>query len=132
MPAKNGVAIAGIGDMRSPLVRDALPRRLLVLASVLLSLACNDIFGSEERVVTMDIASQRVACFPPLGNAPCLHVREHPEPEWRFFYGEIEGFQFEPGFEYTIRVAVRDIPNPNPDAPGRVYRLLAVLRKVAA
>jgi hypothetical protein len=131
----NGVAIAVVGGMGWPLakVRDALPRRLFVLASIVLSFACNDVLGSKERVVTMDIASQRVACVGLMGHEQeCLSVREHPDTDWKLFHHGIQGFQFEPGFEYTIRVAVRDIPNPPLDGPSADYHLLAVLRKVPA
>jgi hypothetical protein len=81
-----------------------------------------------ERIAEMDIASARVPCvsFYP---RECLRVREHPDTTWTNFYDEIEGFAFEPGFEYTIRVAIRPVNNPMADASSLTYRLLAILRK---
>jgi hypothetical protein len=92
---------------------------------------CSSLFGPDERVVVMDIAPQRVAC---VGMAPqeCLRVRQHPDTTWGLFYDGIEGFEFEAGFEYTIRVGVRSIRNPPQDSSSEAYRLLAILRKVPA
>lgn len=79
----------------------------------------------------MDVASQRVPCT---GLAPqeCFRVREHPDTTWTLFYDAIEGFSFEPGFEYTIRVRVTRITNPPQDGSSAAYRLIAILRKVSA
>lgn len=93
--------------------------------------ACTDLFGPREWVVTMDVAPERVPCQ---GFIPqdCLRVRERPDTAWTFFYDSIEGFAFEAGFNYTIRVRVREIRNPPADGSSRAYRLLAVLTKEPA
>lgn len=99
--------------------------------ALLLSLAvaaCSGITGPSERVVTMDVASQRVPCT---GLVPreCLRVRQLPDTAWGLFYDAIDGFAFEAGFEYTLRVRVRTVPNPPADASSLAYRLITVLRK---
>ena len=100
-------------------------------AALLASTACA-IFGPDERVVVMDIAPQRVACHGTSGLQECLSVRQHPDTGWTFFYDEIAGFQFEPGFEYTLVVAVRSVSNPPADGSSLSYRLLEIRRKVPA
>jgi hypothetical protein len=79
----------------------------------------------------MDVGPHRVPC---VGVAPqtCLRVREHPDTAWTLFYNAIDGFQFEEGFEQTIRVGVRAVRNPPADGSSLAYRLIAVLRKVPA
>jgi hypothetical protein len=110
---------------RSPITR------AVAIAAVVVLTACASIFGPEERVAIMDIAPQRVDC---VGMAPqeCFRVREHPDTNWTLFYDGIEGFEFEAGFEYTLRVGVRPIRNPPADGSSVAYRLLAILRKVPA
>ncbi|HEY7394495.1 MAG TPA: DUF4377 domain-containing protein [Gemmatimonadaceae bacterium] len=105
--------------------------RLAYIAALPVLAACSDIFGPADRVVVMDIAPQRVAC---VGSFPmeCLRVREHPDTAWTLFYERIEGFTFEPGFQYTVRVKIRDVPNPPLDASALSYELLAVLSKTPA
>jgi hypothetical protein len=85
----------------------------------------------DKQIVEMDVAPQRVSCVG-VGPQECLRVRQHPDTAWTLFYDGIEGFQFEAGFEYTLRVAVRPVPNPPADGSTLAYRLLAILRKVPA
>jgi hypothetical protein len=105
--------------------------RLVATAALLFLSACSELFGPKDWVVTMDVAPERVPCVG-VGPMECLRVREHPDTTWTLFYSGIDGFSFEPGFSYTLRVLVREVPNPPADASSRDYRLLAVLRKVSA
>jgi hypothetical protein len=100
------------------------------IAAILLS-GCTDLSGPDEQVITMDVAAQRVPC---MGLVPqeCFSVRQEPDSVWTLFYEPIEGFEFEPGFEFTIRVAVRTVRNPPADGSSLAYRLLEILRKVPA
>ena len=93
--------------------------------------ACGGLFGPDARTVTLDVASQRVPCQG-VGPQECFRVREHPDTTWSLFYDAIEGFTFEPGFEYTIRVRVTEIANPPQDGSSAAYRLIAILRKEPA
>lgn len=76
----------------------------------------------------MDVAPARVACVG-VGPQECLRVRQHPNAAWTLLYDGIEGFTFEAGFEYTLRVAIRSVNNPPADGSSLAYRLLTVLRK---
>ena len=99
------------------------------VAATLLSAGCNDLFEPRETVLTLDVASARVPCqgaFP----QECFIIRQLPDTNWTGFYDSIDGFDYEPGFEYTIRVARRAVRNPPADASSFVYRLLSILRKV--
>lgn len=60
------------------------------------------------------VASERKACT---GVIPmqCLQVRERPEQPWSLFYGNIEGFEPEPGVEYRLRILEEDVPNAPAD-----------------
>lgn len=51
--------------------------------------------------------------------------------QWEFFYDEIEGFDYQPGFLYTLKVAVTTLPPDQvaADASSRSYRLLEILDK---
>jgi hypothetical protein len=106
-------------------------RSAVRIAALSLLVACGDLFGPDTRTITMDVAPERVSCQ---GFVPqeCLRVREHPSTTWTLFYDQIEGFMFEPGFEYTLRVRVREIENPPADGSSLSYRLIAILRKVPA
>jgi heat shock protein HslJ len=70
---------------------------------------------------------------PCVGVAPqtCMLVKENPDDEYSLFYGQIEGFEFEPGFEYELSVERTTIPNPPADASAFSWKLVEVVSKVA-
>ncbi len=53
---------------------------------------------------TVYIAPETVDC---VGVAPqkCLQIKENLEDDWTFFYGTIEGFNYEPGYFYQLKIA---------------------------
>lgn len=80
----------------------------------------NSSSGNEK---TFIIASQTVDCT---GVAPmkCLQVKEKESDSWGNFYSNIEGFTYEPGFEYVLNVKTEK--NLNPPADGSSIRYILV------
>jgi len=117
---------------RQTAVSRPFPSMILIAGTLLFSVAgCRDIFGPGEGILTIDVAASRVPCqgaFP----QECFQVRQQPNTTWTLFYDSIEGFDYEVGFEYTIRVGRRAVPNPPADGSSFAYRLLSLLRKVPA
>jgi heat shock protein HslJ len=60
----------------------------------------------------------------------CYQVKEDPDAEWQLFYDQIEGFEWEPGYTYELRVAVHQVENPPADASSLSYELIEVVDKV--
>lgn len=73
----------------------------------------------EGRGLILNVAGQRAPCT---GVAPtlCLQVRTQPGAAWELHHGEIEGFTWQSGTEYVIRV--RETPAANPPADGSSVR----------
>lgn len=59
----------------------------------------------------------------------CLRVRNSSDDEWRYFYSFIQGFEYQSGYNYELKVAVEVVENPPADSSGRVYSLAEVLSK---
>ena len=78
-----------------------------------------DLAPAEGRERIVMVAGQRAPCT---GVAPtlCLQVRTQPGAAWQLHYGEIEGFDWQVGVEYVIRV--REVAVPNPPADGSRVR----------
>ncbi len=76
--------------------------------------------------VTLYVGPELVDC---VGIAPmkCLLVKENPEEDYKYFYSQIEGFEFEPGYEYELRVLVRPVENAPADASSLQYTLRTVV-----
>lgn len=78
---------------------------------------------------TFIIASQTVDCT---GVAPmkCLQVKEKESDSWENFYSNIEGFTYEPGFEYVLKVKTEKIKNPPMDGSSIKYTLVNQVSKI--
>ena len=85
-----------------------------------------DTSESESRVIIVNVAGQRAPCT---GVAPtlCLQVRTQPGAPWSLHYGDIEGFAWQSGTEYVIRVRETNVANPPADASSRRWVLIEVL-----
>lgn len=79
-----------------------------------------------ERIVM--VAGQRAPCT---GVAPmlCLQVRTQPGAAWQLHYGEIEGFDWQVGVEYVIRVREYTVAKPPADGSSLRWVLEEVLER---
>jgi peptidoglycan/xylan/chitin deacetylase (PgdA/CDA1 family) len=59
----------------------------------------------------------------------CLLIKENPGDEWKIFYGEIEGFVYQEGYEYKLLVQSQVDENPQGDNPVVTTRLVEILDK---
>jgi len=84
--------------------------------------------SSKEKIVTLDIGPNLVDC---VGIVPqkCMLVREEDEQDFTYFYDAIEGFDYEPGYNYKLRVRKTPIANPPMDASSIQWTLVEQLEK---
>lgn len=102
--------------------------------SVATSPATSDTVSSDEKdpmIRTLHVNSELVDCVG-VGPRKCLEVREDPADDWELFYDDIEGFTFESGFRYTLRIKVEEVDNPPADASSLRYELIEVVDKTPA
>jgi len=104
---------------------------LLALALMVAAASCGRGATEVESLVTMFIGAEQADCIA-LNPRRCLLVRESPDGPWLLFYDEIEGFSWEPGYEYTLLVARRTIRNPPADGFSIAYRLVEILARTRA
>ncbi|MCS5489060.1 DUF4377 domain-containing protein [Algoriphagus limi] len=107
-------------------------KNLLFLAiSFLLLIACQS--QPEGTVETWWINSAKVECTG-VGPQTCYQIfkgEELDRQNWQLFYDQIEGFDYEPGNLYKIKVLVSDKAEPIPaDASSKVYKLLELIQKL--
>jgi len=69
------------------------------------------------------VAPYRADCVGPL-EQQCLLVSSDPDEAWEYLFDGIDGFAFEPG--YTWKLRVRRFQLADPPADGSVYRLVLV------
>lgn len=86
--------------------------------------------SSEPVEKTLYIGPELADCVG-VGPMKCMMVKENPDDEYQFFYSEIEGFTFEPGYTYKVRVRVEPVANAPADASSLKYTLIEVVSQEA-
>ncbi|RZT41362.1 META and DUF4377 domain-containing protein [Cupriavidus agavae] len=82
--------------------------------------------GGTEKIVYID--SQRVECTG-VGKMQCYRWRDAADKPWQFWYGPIEGLDFEPGVAYKLRVKEYQVPNPPADASAIRWQVLEIVER---
>lgn len=102
---------------------------ILVVALLLVVIACKkeepDAFET-----TMRVNSYKQLCQAE-GERTCYLVQEDAQVDtakWDLFYAPIEGFNYQEGFVYTLKVSVVKVVNPPADGSDRRY----ILKKIIA
>ena len=95
---------------------------LTIIAGLLVLAACSP------STKTLYVGAEQVDC---VGSAPqkCLLIKENPNDDYTYFYSHIEGFEWEAGYEYELRVKVTENDNPPADASSLHYQLVEVVSK---
>lgn len=105
-------------------------KRLLSVMFVSIGLISCSVMPQDR--VTLKVASAQVDC---IGIVPqkCLLVQPVTDQtavmngDWAFFYSEIEGFDYRPGFEYTLLIDQVPQKKVAADQSSIVYRLVKVI-----
>jgi hypothetical protein len=79
---------------------------------------------------TLYVAHFKVDCVG-VGPMECMQVRESNDGDWRMFYDQIRGFDYEEGYEYELRVHTEEVENPPADASSLRWILDEVVSKEA-
>lgn len=85
----------------------------------------NSSYKSEK---TLIIASETKDCTA-VAPMKCLQVKEKESESWSHFYSNIEGFTYESGFEYVLKVKTEKIENPPIDSSSVRYILVKEVSK---
>ncbi len=59
----------------------------------------------------------------------CYQIKENSQKDWTFFYDEIEGFKYEWGTNYELKVKKEKIANPPADASSIKWILTSILKE---
>ena len=112
-------------------------RFLLIFALLLLS-ACgvenpfSSLVGEEEHIEIITIGPYTELCHDAFFDRDCLVEYNEDAGRWEFFFEAIEGFDFEPGFIYTLEVMLEDRGTEIQDVGRYAYHLVKVIDKKKA
>lgn len=99
-----------------------------------LSVSCNKsdgestIYGKswEEKWI---VASKTITATGSSGPEICYWIKVDNNPVWQISHSQIEGFNYECGYEYELLVKVQEILDPPQDASSCKYVLISVVSK---
>lgn len=83
---------------------------------------------ANEQLKTIFVADHLEDCTG-VGKQQCMLIRESAEEQWTYLYQQIEGFNYEPGYLYQLKVEVSQVENPPADASSLRYVLKEILSK---
>ncbi|MEJ5053826.1 DUF4377 domain-containing protein [Sphingobacterium sp. MYb382] len=84
--------------------------------------------AKEGRVLVIDVKENLVDCTG-VGPMKCMQVKFPGQKEWTYFYSSIEGFTYEEGYLYKLKISESDRVNTPADASSKTYKLIEVLKK---
>ena len=85
----------------------------------------------KENIETLIIGPYTETCQGLIEQQCYLEFNEESQ-EWHFFYEGIQGFDFEPGFIWTLKVSLHEREEGIQDVGRYEYRLVEILDKEAA
>lgn len=97
----------------------------LSISILLLFTSCMD----KANTVMYTIASQNADCTG-VGRQKCLLVKKGDAKDWEYFYSHIEGFNYEPGYEYQLEVKEEKLEDVPADASSVKYVLVKEISKI--
>lgn len=103
---------------------------LLLLLSAFAFTACDK--DDDYTVREWTIASQLGIAHGAHTLQPVLLVKTGDDISWRAVYSGIEGFDYEPGYEYRLRIKAEQLANPPQDGSSVRYTLLEQISKTPA
>lgn len=101
-----------------------LMKKLILLFIVLISASC-----TTENTVRYTVASETVDCTG-VGPQKCLQVKIGDSDNWQYFYSQIEGFNYEEGYEYVLDVKEEEKEHTPADASSIRYILVKEISKI--
>lgn len=81
-----------------------------------------------QRAQTWFVNDHRMECSQ-LPEQGCLQVKQKPKDAWSAWARPIEGFTFQPGYTYKLKVQVKAVYNPTTETTGDRYFLKKVVRQ---
>jgi len=81
-----------------------------------------------EVINTYYIAPYQVDCIG-VGPQKCFLIKQAINAPWQNFYSHIQGFEFETGYSYILKVKETPIENPPADGSSIHYELTEILEK---
>ncbi|KAB1160402.1 DUF4377 domain-containing protein [Tenacibaculum aiptasiae] len=100
------------------------------LKTIVITLLLTSCMSNQDNIdKTILVASKRLNCTG-VGTQKCLLVKETTGKNWEYFYDNIEGFNYEEGFEYVLEVSEKEVSPLPADASTVKIVLVKIVSKI--
>ena len=106
-------------------------KKIPIITLILLSLTIGCDRDEADHTEILTIGPYRTDCVGAHPQECYLEYNEEAEA-WHFFYEAIQGFEYEEGYIYTLKVSLHERPEGIQDVGRYAYRLVEVISKEAA
>lgn len=90
---------------------------------------CTAVSGTTDSGMKTFIVGPQTADCTGVAPMKCLQIKETPSAAFTNFYSNIEGFTYEPGYEYVLKVKTEKVANPPADGSSVKYILVREISK---
>lgn len=104
---------------------------MVLLGALFLALAGCDDVKPDHATITIQVAPQQVACTG-ITKQRCFRVKTADATDWQLYYGDISGFNYQPGFLYQLRVKQQHEKPSDANVSALEWALVSVVTKQAA
>jgi hypothetical protein len=105
-------------------------KKILLSTAVLAVVACSNVSGTKTGQNEVMYINGVLANCVGVGPMKCMQVKKDlKQTEWENFYGNIEGFNYQEGFTYTLKINKIKLENPPADGSSVKYKLLEIVDK---
>lgn len=103
---------------------------VLLVSFCMASCSDNDADWTEEKVVEVSSEMVPINIFGDPGVVDGMRVKIKGEDQWHVYPTHfIEGFEFEPGYSYILKVRITHLANPPQDWYNVEYKLIELISK---
>lgn len=106
-------------------------KKIPIITLILLSLTIGCDRDEADHTEILTIGPYRTECIGAHPQECYLEYNEEAEA-WHFFYEAIQGFEYEEGYIYTLKVSLHERPEGIQDVGRYAYRLVEVISKEEA
>ncbi len=106
-------------------------KKIPIITLILLSLTIGCNRDEADHIEILTIGPYRTDCVGAHPQECYLEYNEEAEA-WHFFYEAIQGFEYEEGYIYTLKVSLHERPEGIQDVGRYAYRLVEVISKEEA
>ena len=81
---------------------------------------------NKDKEQTLYVSDHLVDCYG-IASQTCMLVKNNIKDDWVYFYDQISGFNYKPGYQYKLQVKISTVKEPQQDTSSLKYQLIKII-----